>query len=86
MIFPSYLIPPLYIIALALSEAKCIGIFQQYCAVAGKRKSRLLTISISVKRFIVDQIEVDAFTWIVAKPDIGNNRIDSAIILDKCSG
>ena len=71
---------------LALSEVKCVGIFQHHCPVAGEREHGILSVPIGVKPFVVYKIEVYAFTWIVAKPDIGNYRIDSAVILDKGSG
>ena len=73
-------------IDLSRSKAKCVGIFQHHCPVAGERKSGILPVPVGVNPFVVNKIEVDAFAGIVAKPDIGNNHVDSAVILDKGSG
>jgi len=71
---------------LALSEIKCVGVFQHHCPVAGERENGILPVPVRVKPFVVNKIEVDAFARIVTKPDIGNYRVDSTVILDKSGG
>lgn len=73
-------------IIMCFLECKCISIFQHHCAVAGKRENRILPVPVSIKSFVVNKIEVVAFTRVVAKPDICENCINSAVILDKRCG